>query len=361
MGKLAVFRLFYNLSIFFTILLAILTLAGAWARFVSPAKSGLISLIGLSLPALLIFNVLFLVYWIVRGRIWCIIPLVAILGNWQYFSSIIKFSTEGKPATKRTFVLATYNVNSFNDDQSGYTCKEIAAFLENKHVDVFCVQEFNHNQEFTEDSIIHTLHNFPYYSLPKAADGRDLLQVAIFSKFPICFSQLIDYPNSKNCSLLCDLIIKGDTIRIFNNHLQTTEVRFSRPNLEKGLKSGDPMAFGNALRDFIDGLTENFRRRASQVDHINGLINASPYPTISCGDFNSLPSSYTYQKMLGTRLKDGFRSCGHGYMYTYRFYKRLLRIDYIFHSKEFEGVYYSSPELECSDHNPVLIQLNLPK
>ena len=45
-------------------------------------------------------------------------------------------------------------------------------------------------------------------------------------------------------------------------------------------------------------------------------------------------------------------------MYTYRLAKRLLRIDYIFHSPELRCVSYRSPDWDlCSDHNPVLSEL----
>lgn len=94
-------------------------------------------------------------------------------------------------------------------------------------------------------------------------------------------------------------------------------------------------------------------------EHINQLISDSPYPTLVCGDFNSLPSSYVYQTVKGEKMNDGFQTCGHGYMYTFRYFKHLLRIDYILHSSEFQGVDYFSPDLEYSDHNPVVMRMRL--
>ena len=96
-----------------------------------------------------------------------------------------------------------------------------------------------------------------------------------------------------------------------------------------------------------------------QVELIIHLNSASPYPTLVCGDFNSLPSSYVYQTVKGEKLNDGFQTCGHGYMYTIRYFKHLLRIDYILHSSEFQGVDYFSPDLEYSDHNPVVMRMRL--
>ena len=99
---------------------------------------------------------------------------------------------------------------------------------------------------------------------------------------------------------------------------------------------------------------KTYVKRAFQTDSICQLATASPHPVLVCGDFNSLPSSYTYHR-LSESLKDGFKTGGHGYMYTYRYGKRMLRIDYAFHSPELECTDYYSPNLDlCSDHNPVI-------
>ena len=58
----------------------------------------------------------------------------------------------------------------------------------------------------------------------------------------------------------------------------------------------------------------------------------------------------------------GYMPDGRGYMYTYRYFKRLLRIDYIFHSPGIQGYRYYSPDLDlCSDHNPVLMEMKIKK
>lgn len=113
--------------------------------------------------------------------------------------------------------------------------------------------------------------------------------------------------------------------------------------LEKELRADDTDRAERAALTLADGLHENFKKRAAQAEHINQLISDSPYPTLVCGDFNSLPSSYVYQTVKGEKMNDGFQTCGHGYMYTFRYFKHLLRIDYILHSSEFQGVDYFSP------------------
>ena len=227
-------------------------------------------------------------------------------------------------------------------------------------VDIFCFQEFGINHEFGIDSLRTVLSEWPYYYVPPSSPaGESLLQLAVFSRYPIKEKQLVTYPNSNNCSLWCDIDINGQTIRLFNNHLQTTEVSRNKRKLEKELRADDTDRAERAALTLADGLHENFKKRAAQAEHINQLISASPYPTLVCGDFNSLPSSYVYQTVKGEKMNDGFQTCGHGYMYTFRYFKHLLRIDYILHSSEFQGVDYFSPDLEYSDHNPVVMRMRL--
>ncbi len=252
--------------------------------------------------------------------------------------------------------VATYNVDSFNQEHTGYSCKQIAEYMKSLGVDIFCFQEFGINKEFGVDSLYVALSEWPYHYIPSSPEGESLLQLALFSRYPIKDQQLITYPESNNCSLWCDIDFNGHTVRLFNNHLQTTDVSSNKHKLEKELKADNSARIELAAITLADGLHNNFKKRAAQANKINQLITASPYPTLVCGDFNSLPSSYTYRTVKGN-LNDGFQTCGHGYMYTFRYFKHLLRIDYIFHSQEFEGMDYFSPDINYSDHNPVVMRM----
>ena len=252
--------------------------------------------------------------------------------------------------------MGTYNVASFNLETTGYYCKSIAEFMKSEAVDIICMQEFYMSKEFNEDSTIIAFDAWPYYSIPLPTDNKQILNVALFSKYPILFTQLITHPNSKNCSMICDLDINGTKVRVFNNHLQTTDIYSTGPQLAKEIESKNMNRIERALFILAKELKINYIKRAEQANEMAGMIVQSPYPTIVCGDFNSPPSSYTYHTMRG-ELKDGFQLCGSGYMYTYRYFKHLLRIDYIFISNDFIGLDYYSPKLEYSDHNPVIMKI----
>ena len=374
----AFYRLFYYISIVLTSILAGVTIAGAFVGNAAPDSFKFMPFIGLILPILLLANLASAIYWTIRWRCWVFIPLIAIFSNWGYMSCVLQspfFSPASSPMVKMNvytpgvLTVATYNVDAFNHEHTGYSCKEIASYMRNLQADILCFQEFGINDEFGIDSISAALSNWPYHYIPSSPEGKNLLQLAVFSRYPIRGQSLITYPDSKNCSLWCDIEIPGRTIRLFNNHLQTTEVTRNKRKLEKELYKEDTRKAERAALALIDGLHENFRKRAGQADVLKQLIADSPHPTLVCGDFNSLPSSYVYHTIKGNRkgdkagnkkgnkLQDGFLTSGHGYMYTFKFFKHLLRIDYILHSPELKSTDYFSPDWSYSDHNPVVMRM----
>lgn len=121
--------------------------------------------------------------------------------------------------------------------------------MRNLQADILCFQEFGINDEFGVDSIAAVLSDWPYYYIPISPEGKHLLQLAVFSRYPIKEENLIVYPDSKNCSLWCDIEINGRIIRLFNNHLQTTEVSQNKRKLEKGLRTDDSQGWNVLLWD----------------------------------------------------------------------------------------------------------------
>lgn len=364
----AFYRLLYYISILLTSVLAGFTLAGAFASDTSAKSSEMLPFIGLILPGLLLINLLAVVYWTIRWRCWVLIPLIAIFGNWGYLSRILQFPLFDSAAepkaniqayTPKILTVATYNVDSFNREHTGFSSKNIADYMKGVYADVLCFQEFGINKEFTLDSLKVVFAEWPYCYVPEAPEGQSLLQLAVFSRYPITRENLITYPESNNCSLSCDINFNDRMIRLFSNHLQTTEVTRNKGKLQKELQKDDSERVERAMITMSEALHDNFIKRDAQADVVHELVAASPYPTLVCGDFNSLPSSYTYARVKGDKLKDGFETCGHGYMYTFRHFKHLLRIDYILHSSEFQGVDYFSPDIDYSDHNPVVMRVEL--
>ena len=365
MGKTAVKGLFHLILIATTFALAVVTIIASRSGHYHPEHSTIMPLLGLAVPVLLVSCLIVALCWALARRKWAFVTLAAFFFNWEYLTAVIRFgSPQEVPATAPApnrqgensgyLTVATYNVHNIGNEITGYSCKQIAKYMQQQHVDVLCFQEFGENKHFTADSLRRALSHWQYAIIPADDSIRGILPIAVFSRYPLIGGRFITYPHSANCSMLCDVILNTDTIRLLNNHLQTTSVSQNRKKWERELATDNTRREAQAVQDAAETLHENFVKRAFQTDSICQLATASPHPVLVCGDFNSLPSSYTYHR-LSESLKDGFKTGGHGYMYTYRYGKRMLRIDYAFHSPELECTDYYSPNLDlCSDHNPVI-------
>jgi endonuclease/exonuclease/phosphatase family metal-dependent hydrolase len=85
-------------------------------------------------------------------------------------------------------------------------------------------------------------------------------------------------------------------------------------------------------------------------------VNESPYPVILCGDLNDTPVSYCYRQFSRT-LYDSFVESGNGIGQTYIGVVPSNRIDYIFHSEEFETANFTTHQVNYSDHKPISVEI----
>lgn len=356
MGKRAVFKLMHLMLILITFLFFGLAILGALVPKADPNIYPEMPFIGLALPLIALLNLLFALYWTIKWRYWVWISLGAIAINYNYLNAKYRLSSPDIAGPAKSITVATYNVHSFGNEQTGYSIKEIAGHLKHNKVDVVCFQEFAANADFTLDSIKKVLREYPYVFAPEFPKGG--LRVAMFSKYQMADSAKMQFPHSDNSMQWADLNVNGTKIRVFNNHLQTTNLNQVRGRMGEqdilGLLEGEPGNFGVLAKL----MKVNFIKRAQQAKIVRTIIDSTKYPVIVCGDLNDLPTSYVYQTVKGN-LSDGFVTNGEGFGYTFRGIHRIFRIDFIFYSKKFKGVSYDSPSLDYSDHNPVFLKLGI--
>lgn len=151
--------------------------------------------------------------------------------------------------------------------------------MKEQEVDVLCFQECGDNKYFPMDSIRNVFSHWRYALIPTEDSIRGVLPIAVFSRYPLVNPQFISYQQSANCSMQCDIILGRDTVRLLNNHLQTTSVSQNRRKWERGLaNSNDTRREAEVVQGAITSLHDNFVKRAEQTDSIRQLVVASPYP-----------------------------------------------------------------------------------
>lgn len=345
---------------------------------ISPERNWVLAFFGLGAPFLFLGNFVMLLVWIIRWRWWALVPAVTLLLGVGHLRSLVRFdfrkdyqteeSDPGAIAARRKdhaqLAVLTYNVHGFTRGQTehlGYlhTLDSIAAYARRMQPDIICFQEYETMQPADVERVDSLYREWPYrsYNFIYGGNGDVGYGTAVFSRLPILAARRTIFEGSANSLLRADLLTPaGDTVRLFNNHLQSTQVdELSQERVERLQVRGQDNA-EQFVRSLGSRLKANYRRRAVQVDTVSRMIASSPYPAIVVGDFNDTPVSYTYKKMRGG-LEDSFINAGSGFAYTYNRLFSMLRIDYIFHSPVFETLSYRSDGLPWSDHNPVFVRM----
>ncbi|MBE6198914.1 MAG: endonuclease [Rikenellaceae bacterium] len=316
-----------------TVAVVVLFVLTLFVPRLDPRVWGELTTLGIVAPFVYAAQALMTLYWIMRWRLWVAVPMILIslfgLFNVSTFYSMELRRTYAEPKYDRQAMkVMTYNVRSFIDDNGKRNIDSMAAMIRSINPDILCFQEFGFKDAM--DTLLKNMNG-----LPKSLN-RNNLSPAIYSRYPIINAERID--KQKNY-LWADLVVRDDTIRVFNLHLHSTTIRKADKNYIENNEYIDDEESEEQLRSMLTRLTENNKLRASQVDTIKQIINASPYPVIVCADFNDTPVSFTYRKM-SRRLRDTYREQGRGYAHSYRGFYDMLRIDYILCSKEFEVLSY---------------------
>ena len=351
MGKLAVYKYMAMMFLVVQIIVSIFTIAGLYGGDVNPIGNAARALLVYILPILIIANMLLLVYWLIRRRwLFSLIPIVTLACCIPYSGTIFQFGFgNDKNSQQSGLTIASYNVAMFNRETSGFIAQDILAEMRRQNVDVLCMQEYNEISGDKKNSDSYKEY-FPYMAV-----GRN--DMVIYSRYPIMNQKTISFEETNNSAMWADIDIKGNEFRVFNVHMQTTGINRTLHQVNKFSKQNQEIDNNRVLKAIYGNYMLGMMFRVGQAITVANERHNSKLPVILCGDFNDVPYSYVYNTLLGD-LVDGFKECGKGWMYTFRG-KKAVRIDYIFHDKQFKGIDYYKTEITYSDHYPVFMRIAL--
>lgn len=367
-------RKFLNTVVFYSNIIAgILLLLSYFSTYIPPAKIWVLAFFGLAYPYILILNLIFLIYYIIKWNRRFLLSLIIILLGFNHLNNFIpirigkKYDKGQEKKGSNEIKILSFNVHAFNFFDwysNSSTAKDILNLIQSEHPDVICLQEYftSKKLDYQSDYINKLFKETPYQYIQYSIQNKSNTGygIATFSKFPIIQKGSMNFRNSSNKAIYTDLSVNGDTIRIYNNHLQS--INFQKRNYDfiDTMKLNYDEENIREIKDISLKLKTAFVKRSQQVDSISTHIKHCPYPVLVCGDFNDTPVSYTYRKMR-KGLKDAFLISGKGIGNTYLGIFPSYRIDYIFHSREFEPMIFEKVEAKLSDHYPIICILNLKK
>lgn len=347
------------------VLLAIPLLLSYLSVHISPATVWPLAFFGLAYPAFLAINLLFLLVWAILAKRYILISLVAIVLGWNHLLDFWGFNPAAKTPDSG-IKLMTYNVKNFdlyNWSQNRESREVMYSTMEAEAPDILCVQEFYSDKAGRFENIeslkrrlgLPHAHVHNRVTLPNGADFGQ----ATFTRYPIVKEGYIDFEGTNNLCIYSDLLIDGDTIRVYNVHLQSIYLGNEGETYVQRLLREQDTDVESSKRILLK-LKRGYINRAPQANIIAAAIRESPHPVVVCGDFNDTPVSYTYHT-LSSGLQDAFREKGWGIGATFAGKIPWLRIDHVLLSEELTVLGYDRIESAGSDHYPVVTWWSVPK
>ncbi len=355
--KRAIYKLFLGANI----VVAAALLLSFLAVHVNPEVTVIPAFFGLAYPYLLLLNIIIMIIWALRLKYEAFISLAVILLGMTHLSNYIKIGKPGEDKTG-TIKVMSYNVHLFNSLETKKKTsseKKIIEFLKLQKPDVICLQElYFAGSAARKESEMKASLGSKYSSHMKILGSGNNRHTGLvtFSRYPIISRGEIIHPESASLSIYTDILINKDTVRIYNNHLQSFRLRGMDHSFIEEIAGSDNDQTLSDIKNISVSLKQGFIKRAIQAKLVKDHIGNSPFPVIVLGDFNDTPVSFAYRK-LRKGLSDSFVTSGSGAGFTYKGNYPPNRIDYILYDNYFESRAFEIKKLKYSDHYPVIAYL----
>jgi endonuclease/exonuclease/phosphatase family metal-dependent hydrolase len=324
------------------IILVITSLIAVICQFVSPEKSGVLSVVSLAAPILYLLDLVVMFYWVVRLRWYhaltmAIVVIIGLFNLSKYYNLDIDRVYETSYKERKYTKIMTYNVRDGR-------VNGLVEYIASHNPDILCLQEINvksDNWELLQEKYKTTF------------DENNISNNQILTKYKMIRRGEIEGLALRE-GVWADLRIKDDTVRVLSLHLKSTSISPRDTEFLEKHKYILDSERESKLRSIIHRLVENNQKRAVQAEAVATFMKSSPYKIVVCGDFNDVPLSYTY-RTIAKRLDDTFSKKASGFACTYNTLYKLLRIDNILVSSAIEVVTYDvDNKVELSDHYPVI-------
>ncbi len=336
------------------------------AGCISPGRFLPAAYFALAFPMLLFINVAFVLFWVAMRKWYFLLSLLLIV--FSYSKIKICFPINVKTTVAATDTDSTFNILTYNTQLLGGLEKhtrqhpnKIIRYVLEKDPDIVCLQEFVEIADaISEREVRESLAQYPYHHIYyKTGNKYRKTGIATFSKYPIVGKTTVPIPSRQNEAICTDIVVHGDTVRLFNCHLESnllTEKDKSIPT--KLSRNFDVKIWEKATLYLSNKLGTAYKIRSEQADSMAEYIAQSPYPVVVCGDFNDVPISYAYTKIRGD-MQDLFQIFGTGLGFTFNENLYKFRIDYILCDNRFAPLCLQRDKVPHSDHYPLICTLKL--
>lgn len=331
LGLIDKFILFINSVFALCLLLSLLVL------YIPPERFPQLSVLSLGVSPLLVINVIFFLFWLLRVKKQLFLSLFVLAVCFVQFNKFYQFDFSKKPNTNENHLkVMSYNVrifNLYNWIKEDNLQQKLEDFIKKEKPDVISFQEY-----YSKTKV--SLTQFPYKYIKLQGEAPSFGQ-AIYSKYPIVNSGSLDFKNTGNNAIFADIVKGKDTIRIYNIHLESLQINQDDVDFKQ-----------EASKRLFRRIAASFKIQQNQINQVVAHKNRSKYKTIVTADLNNTAFSFVYRKLKGN-MKDAFSESGKGLGKTYTIKKIPLRIDFILTDEELTVEEFNTHTVPYSDHFPI--------
>lgn len=337
-----------------TVLVFLVSLILFSSVYISPEVFRYAGLLPFLIPIAILANIFFLAILILAWRRLAFLPLAALVIGYKFF--LITFQIHSRNEEAPGLKVLTYNSHGFfyKREANNELDPNVFTWLAEHPADIKVFQEFYQDYTSASRNAIKLIgKDGEYEHVYHVVDGNPKKRsygMAIFSKHPIVNDGVVFDNQVTNGAIFADIRVGGDTVRVYNTHLQSMAIQ------TESLNNYDQAR--QVYRQTLGKLHRGSLARAQQLAILFEHLSNSPHPVILMGDLNEIPYSYAYFK-LGEKLDNAFEKAGRGFEFTYNRVLFFLRIDHIFADPGLTPVHFNTHrEVDYSDHYPVTATFN---
>ncbi|MCH5227797.1 MAG: endonuclease/exonuclease/phosphatase family protein [Muribaculaceae bacterium] len=346
-----------------SIIVYLATILAAFGGRMNPEYLTFPALMSLVFPFLAIFTIVLVLFWgLFRKIMFCGLGIGTIIICLTPMSVATPWGTS-KDASEnaRTFKIISWNVLHTEDlRQQDYPGNRAIEYMIESGADIIGLAEM---LNFDKDEI----HNYSkalidslFHAYPYRAGINNKSDIKLLSKYPVESVEKTSFNDRGNCRYdFFKINFPEDReLIVAMVHLTSYNLSDEERNVVTEIKSMESAK--TSMKEFKGSirqkLREAFRKRAEDAKFLReDLDDISPdTPLIVCGDFNDVPTSWTYNIIKGDDLRDAYAETNFGPGITYNLHAFYFHIDQMLYRGPLKALDLTIGKINSSDHYPLI-------
>lgn len=338
------------------------TIIAAFGGRINPEYFTFPSLLCLALPYLAILSILLIIFWALCRKIFfCGLGIATIVICLTPLSISFPLGTSREAqGNGQIFKIISWNVLHTQDiRQPDYPGNRAIEFIIHSGAEIVCLTEL---RSFNKKEIHNLTSNlrdslfdvYPYHA------GINESDIKVLSKYPVERLEKFKIDEGGNCrfDLFKINFPSNKQLVIAMVHLFSFGLSKEERNVVTEINSVETAK--SSMKELKGSIREKlrigFRKRAEDATILRSQLDDIPLdiPLIVCGDFNDVPSSWTYNIIRGDDLRDAYAETNFGPGVTYNLHAFYFHIDQMLYRGPIEALKLTIDKINSSDHYPLI-------